>query len=70
MSKDSTDARRIVLQVVACTVMGALLTVVLVDRLGTLLNFKSKKATKNTVNSEGQTLLANKQGSAAAHDLV
>jgi hypothetical protein len=34
------------------------------------LNFKSKKATKNTVNSEGQTLLANKQGSAAAHDLV
>ena len=70
MSKDSTDARRIVLQVVACTVMGALLTVVLVNRVGTLLNFKSKKATKNTVNSEGQTLLANKQGSAAAHDLV
>ena len=70
MFEERTDARLIVLQVIACTVVGALLAAVLVDRIGSLLNIRTKKTKENNSNREDQTLLTNKQGSTAAQDLV
>jgi hypothetical protein len=70
MFEERTDARLIVLQVIACTVVGALLAAVLVDRVGSLLNIRTKKTKENNSNREDQTLLTNKQGSTAAQDLV